>query len=88
MAKKKTDAAILGEIREVISDMNRHNFLVVAHSSVRGLTKGQTDRLDACLATEIIEDLLTGKAGTLTRDYRKTKAEAAKSASAAASPAP
>jgi hypothetical protein len=88
MARTKTAEDILGEIREVISDMNRHNFLVVAHRSVGGLRKGQTDRLDASLATEIIADLLTGKAGTLTRDYRRTKADAAKAAGAAANPTP
>ena len=79
MPTKRNDSTALAEIREVISDMN-DGFQVRCHRRHESLEKGQLDRLDAGLVTEIIEDLLNGKAGELTRDYRRTKLEAARAA--------
>jgi hypothetical protein len=76
MPRKKSDSAVLAEIREVIADMNR-GFEVRSFSNHDLVKVGDRDKLSPDLAVEVIGDVLNGKSGRLTQDYRRTKREAA-----------
>jgi hypothetical protein len=76
MPRKKSDKAILADIREVIKDMDRH-------FRIKNYGGEGDDQLREDLAVVIIRDLANGTEDPLTRDYRRTKAERA-----AATPAP
>jgi hypothetical protein len=70
MPKRKTDQAILAEIREVIRDMET-GFRVTNYSE-KELGEGSTSMTEV-LAVEIIRDLTRGTQNALTRDYKRTK---------------
>jgi hypothetical protein len=76
MPRKQSDSAVLAEIREVIGDMNR-GFEVKSFSNHDLVKVGDRDKLSPDLALEVIGDLLNGRSGRLTRDYRRTRREAA-----------
>jgi hypothetical protein len=72
---------LIDEIRQVMRDEKRE-FVIKCHEDA-GFEYpkiGDTDVLTSDLAYEIIRDLVNGKAGLLTRDYRATKAANARAA--------
>lgn len=87
MARKKTENTLLAEIREVINDYN-NNFHIKCHDDLgNNVNNGDLDPLREEYVVRIVEDLLSGNHGTLTRDYLKTKRAAVRAtAKAAAAP--
>ena len=73
MPRKKSNKAILADIREVLKDMNA--------LKIRNSELGDEDLLDESLALVIIEDAINGTEEPVTRDYRLTKAALQQAAS-------
>ena len=76
MPGKKSDKAILAEIRQVIRDMDE-NFMIRNYEEGDDPGSRKGHKMREPLAVEIIRDLANGTEEPLTRDYKRTKAEKA-----------
>jgi hypothetical protein len=86
MAKRKPDTVLLAEIREVIASVT-NDFRVKCYGNEMqpvGIAKGDFQRLRECDGYYIIKDLLEGNCSSLTRDYLRTRKDAARAARRAA----
>lgn len=76
MPRKKSDKAILAEIRQVIKDMDG-NLMIKNYKEAGCDYEPEFYKLKEPSALEIIRHLSDGTEDVLTRDYKRTKAEKA-----------